>query len=653
MYLSRAVKYDKEQCEMWNDDGDGILVFTGLFSAVVTAFVIAGVQNLQPNPANTTNALLTRMSQQLSALSNGGSSVDPLTAQEVESGFKPTNSAVRVNILWLLSVSLNLYCALLVTIRQQWSLKYMRYKDRPYPLAKRARIRSYFAEGVKKFYFEVSLELIPLLMHAGMLFFYVGLLEFFLPINETISQVLLVAIAAAILWYSLLTFIGVFWHDAPYATQLTPFFWFLKKLTRLAFAWIAPRTANGQDLVKVVKQGMRRAFEDAAYALPRDIDLRALKWTLTHMDRDDDFERFLNGLPDLFQNETKECKEGWETRDVDKNTPGADFKQELEASVVPVIDRLLTTCSSGFLSKPLHKRRIDACIGAIWCLPKAAERHFEAMWARWTKGAEDPWAPLSTETWSLAQKSAKDYAVSSPHVALRAHFVQAMVAAMRIHNVWTGAKADELELLRCQLGEDFAPSNAYRRNKRSTELVLATKLFSKSMPLLIALEKNSRLTRSFRSWMGNSPREELKIVLRELLRNWRVSDLPSDLQEFVGWTQTSPPFPDPDVYQTLGGPSAQGTISGYSAHPDPGDDEQWLPVPNGSVPQNPDTGVPPNESQPLVPPWLFPEPSAAGPPQRPRQPTFPLPVATAHASGAASPPPTSPPAPAPGAGRRD
>ncbi|KAI0306815.1 hypothetical protein B0F90DRAFT_1849195 [Multifurca ochricompacta] len=51
MYLTEAEKQDKEITESWKGDTDGILVFTGLFSATVAAFIIESYKKLSPDSA--------------------------------------------------------------------------------------------------------------------------------------------------------------------------------------------------------------------------------------------------------------------------------------------------------------------------------------------------------------------------------------------------------------------------------------------------------------------------------------------------------------------------------------------------------------------------------------------------------------------------
>ncbi|KAI0265005.1 hypothetical protein BGY98DRAFT_1038276 [Russula aff. rugulosa BPL654] len=49
IYLDRAEDHDKKMTDRWKADADGILIFTGLFSAVVATFIGVSIQDLRPN----------------------------------------------------------------------------------------------------------------------------------------------------------------------------------------------------------------------------------------------------------------------------------------------------------------------------------------------------------------------------------------------------------------------------------------------------------------------------------------------------------------------------------------------------------------------------------------------------------------------------
>lgn len=122
---------------------DGILIFvrviaictlcprpdcsqSGLFSAVITAFIIDGYKRLLPDSGPIAVELLAQISQQLAGASNG-SHVAALVPPQ---SFQPTWAAVRVNIIWFLSLALGLTCALSATLVQQWSRNYIRVINR-------------------------------------------------------------------------------------------------------------------------------------------------------------------------------------------------------------------------------------------------------------------------------------------------------------------------------------------------------------------------------------------------------------------------------------------------------------------------------------------------------------------------------------------
>ncbi|KAF9482268.1 hypothetical protein BDN70DRAFT_801943, partial [Pholiota conissans] len=56
--LELFLEEDKAKCQAWNDEVGTLLVFAGLFSAVVTAFVVQSYQSLTPNPGDQTSLLL-------------------------------------------------------------------------------------------------------------------------------------------------------------------------------------------------------------------------------------------------------------------------------------------------------------------------------------------------------------------------------------------------------------------------------------------------------------------------------------------------------------------------------------------------------------------------------------------------------------------
>jgi hypothetical protein len=189
MYISRTEQYDKERAESWKADADGILIFvrpgfrfiscalqlmagqTGLFSAIVAAFVIEGLKNLQPDTGASSVDLLSKISQQQAASANESQSPVVLTFPD-RSPFHAPTSALLTSTLWLLSLIVSLPCALLATLLQQWARRYLCItQSRGSKLHDRARIRPFFPEGVIKFHLPKVVDALPALLHISVVFF--------------------------------------------------------------------------------------------------------------------------------------------------------------------------------------------------------------------------------------------------------------------------------------------------------------------------------------------------------------------------------------------------------------------------------------------------------------------------------------------------
>ncbi|KAF8258673.1 hypothetical protein EI94DRAFT_1435448, partial [Lactarius quietus] len=213
--LTHSEKHDREMSEGWRDDALGVLLFTGLFSATVAAFIIESYKKLSVDSGDQTVALLSQLSQQLAALSNGISLPPPPPANTSPPNL---NSNIRVNILWLLSLGLSITCALMATLIQQWSRQYMELPQRRSAPHDRARVRTYLFAGVEKFGMRRAVETIPMLLHISVFSFFAGLVEFLVPINETVAWALFGYTMSFSLAYAVMTIFPNFFLMCPYRT---------------------------------------------------------------------------------------------------------------------------------------------------------------------------------------------------------------------------------------------------------------------------------------------------------------------------------------------------------------------------------------------------------------------------------------------------
>ncbi|KAI0249923.1 hypothetical protein BJV78DRAFT_1114486, partial [Lactifluus subvellereus] len=170
-YLDMAVKEDNSLAKHWNEGADGIIIFTGLFSAAVATLLTVSTLDLQQNPADVSAFYLAKIYQ----LQNGSQDSIPSTLSPPSSKFSPSNHVVLVNILWFLSLAISITCALAATLVQQWARRYIKVTQQPYSPHKQARIRAFFAEGINKFHLPLVVELLPTFLHLSVFLFFAGL----------------------------------------------------------------------------------------------------------------------------------------------------------------------------------------------------------------------------------------------------------------------------------------------------------------------------------------------------------------------------------------------------------------------------------------------------------------------------------------------
>ncbi|KAH9018892.1 hypothetical protein EDB85DRAFT_598188 [Lactarius pseudohatsudake] len=404
LYLTEAEKEDKEMTENWKGDTEGILVFTGLFSATVATFIIESYKQLSLDSGVTTNALLTQISQQLANTSNG----TPFAGVGAQNSlpFKPTASAVRVNVMWFLSLVLSLTCALSATLMQQWARRYQELARRRGAPHKRARMRAYIFDGIKGFRMTRAIEAMPMLLHLSVFLFFAGLIDFLIPINTTVAYFTLGWIALFALAYVILTILPNLYLNCPYRTPLSGITWYLSQFfilgifrvvrgiegifhTRLLALWRCwnrrrltetPGPTKWRetldDLVAIHRRwfsdGLRKSVELSATDAPSTVDKDALEWTLTALD--EDIEDFAERVPGFFDSRAV----------LDPSSAILPLMSD-QSTTNPILASrlydLFETCIPGtsLLTEEKRRSRLRVCLRSLWyCgeaynLPKNSE----------------------------------------------------------------------------------------------------------------------------------------------------------------------------------------------------------------------------------------------------------------------------------------
>ncbi|KAK7047590.1 hypothetical protein VNI00_006358 [Paramarasmius palmivorus] len=187
--ISRAVeKYDEDQVKGWKEDIDTLLVFAGLFSAVVTAFLIEAYQKLEEDPADKTVALLEKLIsfQQPNASQTAAISSDP-------SPFAPDVSTIRITCFWLLSLIFSLTSALFGLLCKQWIREYQREPPTRSP-AEALALRQLRRDSFEKWNVPAFLAALPILLEIALILFFVGILDLLWGLHHIPFIVSLVAV---------------------------------------------------------------------------------------------------------------------------------------------------------------------------------------------------------------------------------------------------------------------------------------------------------------------------------------------------------------------------------------------------------------------------------------------------------------------------
>ncbi|KAF8898937.1 hypothetical protein BD779DRAFT_1486317 [Infundibulicybe gibba] len=372
VYISEAEKQDIILVQTWRGDMNATLIFAGLFSASITAFLIESYRLLTPNSEDLTVSILWQMSQQLAVMSNSSLpdvSIPPPAL--AAASFTPSHNAILCNLFWFLSLAFSLVCALAATLVDQWARTYAQATENQPAPHKRARVRAYLHEGLQRFGIKTVVETIPALLHVSLLLFFAGLVEFLVPINNVLSHLIAAILAIFACLYITTTWLLILYHDCPYQTPFSDISWQLLQLSRiLLHRWLVwgPQKCHINHLsqareVAALEKSPRRDERDGA----------ALCWTLESLTEDSNLEPFVESLTGFVYEDVAE--------DGECNALILIVKNMMSNRSINLGSRIASLLrQSMYLPEAVKQRRSIVCLTAIWQLlvscwdpPKSSE----------------------------------------------------------------------------------------------------------------------------------------------------------------------------------------------------------------------------------------------------------------------------------------
>ncbi|RPD73747.1 hypothetical protein L226DRAFT_96782 [Lentinus tigrinus ALCF2SS1-7] len=229
-------RHYEERLKRWNAELDMLLVFAGLFSTALTAFIVQSYPLLQPDNTDTVILALAYMSSQLESYSisqpfvNSTQKTPFIPASDAP--FSAPSSAIWINGLWFSSLVCTLSASSIAVLVKQWLHQYSQSLSGTSPEV--ARLRQYRYDSLLKWHVPEIIAALPMLLQLALALFLSGLLILLWTLNT------LVAIPASILIFLLVwftaatTFFPIFYRDCCYQSpQALTFFLFAQTGARV------------------------------------------------------------------------------------------------------------------------------------------------------------------------------------------------------------------------------------------------------------------------------------------------------------------------------------------------------------------------------------------------------------------------------------
>ncbi|KAF8898109.1 hypothetical protein CPB84DRAFT_1161601 [Gymnopilus junonius] len=244
--LEPLLEKDRIQCESWKDEVQNLLIFAGLFSAVLSAFVVVSYSSLQPDQNEIMIALLAHIATRLDNTTSFLESIDL-------AGSPPTPSSIRVNVFWFIGLVLSLTTALIGIVSLQWLREHQQYPN-SLPARQKFALLNMRMEGLAAWYVPQVFSSLPLLLQLALSLFFVGLIDFLLAISLTVAIPVIIFICIPFAFLVLTTIIPAFqmfvfclplakhypcvpWQ-APYKSTQSRLFGRFLTLSRPAFSFL-------------------------------------------------------------------------------------------------------------------------------------------------------------------------------------------------------------------------------------------------------------------------------------------------------------------------------------------------------------------------------------------------------------------------------
>lgn len=262
---------------------DIVLIFSGLFSAVSTTFIVSLQSGLSPDESEMTNALLKLLIHTLNNTAFDGQQPD------LPQWNGPGATEIWIQCLMYASLSTSLIAALGAVLGKQWLGHFIRGGRGPSDV--RGRLRQQKMDGLQTWHFSAVLEALPLLIQVSLLLFGIALGASIWTQQPTIAAPVVLTMAFGALFYGIIILSCVVSPTCPFQTTASTILRFtLQSLSRsirkfhISLAGWVPSLLFGVASASRLWNDARGYDNDKDFGLPHKADAphdaSAVRWIM-------------------------------------------------------------------------------------------------------------------------------------------------------------------------------------------------------------------------------------------------------------------------------------------------------------------------------------------------------------------------------------
>ncbi|OCH87101.1 hypothetical protein OBBRIDRAFT_760220 [Obba rivulosa] len=239
-------EHDEDTTKRWKEEIDSLLVFAGLFSGVLTAFIVEFYDSLTPSSSPTTEDVLYQISVYLASL--GAGNITGPTPNPVSPGSTRTEPAsIWINSLWFSSLALSLSTASIGIVVQQWLNHFISpTSSNPQRSAHLHCLR--YDKGLISWSVPAIMSALPILIQVALGLFLSGLVILLWSLNNIVASITTFLVGSLLIFTIFTTVAPAFRPECPYKSPpALLFLWLMQRISSIFLFRLIRRLVVGKS----------------------------------------------------------------------------------------------------------------------------------------------------------------------------------------------------------------------------------------------------------------------------------------------------------------------------------------------------------------------------------------------------------------------